>query len=133
MSPRILIIDDDPMLIELFSIPLKAHGYEVLKAGNGVEGLEKVEKENPDLILLDLMMPGMDGLEVCRRVRARYQVPILIISALDHPGTIAEALDAGADDYLVKPVSSGVLIARVARLLWRSKASQPSEPAVREV
>jgi DNA-binding response OmpR family regulator len=121
MTARILIVDDDPLLIELFSILLKAHGYEVLRAGNGVEALEKIEKENPDLILLDLMMPDMDGIEVCRRVRAQHQVPILIISALDHPGTIAEALDAGADDYLVKPVPGGVLLARVARLLWRAR------------
>ncbi|MBO9367262.1 MAG: response regulator [Chloroflexi bacterium] len=128
MTARILIVDDDPLLIELFSILLKAHGYEVLRAGNGVEALEKIEKENPDLILLDLMMPDMDGIEVCRRVRAQHQVPILIISALDHPGTIAEALDAGADDYLVKPVPGGVLLARVARLLWRARAAQSPEP-----
>ncbi len=128
MKARILIVDDDPLLIELFSTLLKANGYEVLKAGNGMEALEKIEKENPDLILLDLMMPDMDGIEVCQRVRAQYQAPILIISALDHPGTIAEALDAGADDYLVKPVPGGVLLGRIAHLLWRARTAQSPEP-----
>ncbi|MEJ5241511.1 MAG: response regulator [Anaerolineales bacterium] len=128
MSARILIVDDDEMIVELFSLLLKSHGYDVLKARNGKEGVEKVKTENPDLILLDLMMPEMDGLQVCQHVRAFSQIPIIIISALDHPAMIAQALDAGADDYLVKPVPSGVLMSRIARLLWRTGPLQNGTP-----
>lgn len=120
MAAKILIIDDDEMLVELFSFLLTSHGYEVLRAFGGAEGLKKIEEEKPDLVLLDLMMPEIDGWQVCQDVRKFSQVPIIVISALDHPAMIARALDAGADDYLVKPVPSGVLLARIARLLWRT-------------
>lgn len=120
MAAKILIIDDDEMLVEILSFLLKSHGYEVLRAFGGAEGLKKIEEEKPDLVLLDLMMPEIDGWQVCQDVRKFSQVPIIVISALDHPAMIARALDAGADDYLVKPVPSGVLLARIARLLWRT-------------
>ncbi len=128
MGIRILVIDDDEMIIELFSLLLKSHGYDVLKAYNGLDGVEKAKNENPDLILLDLMMPEMDGLQVCQRIRTFSQVPIIVISALDHPSMIAQALDSGADDYLVKPVPSGVLMSRIARLLWRTGPLQKNMP-----
>lgn len=120
MSARILIIDDDDAVTELFSLLLKVHGYEVLTANDGVTGIQRIEQERPDLVLLDLMMPEMDGWQVCERVRQFSRVPIIVISALDHPAMIARALDSGADDYLVKPVPSGILLARINRLLWRT-------------
>jgi DNA-binding response OmpR family regulator len=100
---------------------LKMHGHEVYIANTGEEGIRLIENVDPDVVILDLMMPGMDGLHVCTRVRSFSNVPILVLSALDSPGMVASALDAGADDYLVKPVPSGVLIAHLLTLSRRAE------------
>jgi len=121
MSYRVLAIDDDPATTELLGLLLGTHGFEVLTSNNGRRGVELIRQQQPDVVILDLMMPDMDGWQVCRAVRAFSQVPILILSALDHPGQVASALDAGADDYLVKPVPSGVLVAHLLNLIRHAK------------
>lgn len=134
MPYKVLAIDDDLATTELLSLLLGRHGFEVLTANSGRTGIELVRQEAPDVVILDLMMPEMDGWQVCQAIRAFSQVPILILSALDSPGKVASALDAGADDYLVKPVPSGMLVARLLNLVRRSKdhskqvASQEPSP-----
>lgn len=119
MPSRVLIIDDDPAMTELLDIVLKPRGFDVTTCNTGEEGVELTRQIRPDVIVLDLMMPGMDGWKVCAAIRAFSNVPILILSALDGPGMVASALDAGADDYLVKPVPSGVLVAHLNNLTRR--------------
>jgi two-component system response regulator MtrA len=120
MTLKVLAIDDDPAMTELLTLLLKTHGYNVVTANSGTDGVEAARKESPDVVILDLMMPGMDGWQVCAQIRTFSTVPILIFSALDSPGMVASALDAGADDYLVKPVPSGVLIAHLNKLTRRT-------------
>jgi DNA-binding response OmpR family regulator len=122
MPIKAIAIDDDPAMTELLTLLLKSHGLEIYSANSGEEGLQQVRAINPDIIILDLMMPGLDGWQVCREVRSFSNVPIIILSALDNPGMVASALDAGADDYLIKPVPSGVLIAHLNNLTRRANA-----------
>lgn len=119
------MIDDDPAMTDLLRLILSPIQAAIFTSNSGPEGVEIAASENPDIIILDLMMPEMDGWEVCRIVREASNVPILIMSAIDNPGLIAKALDAGADDFLVKPVPSGVLIAHIMNLTRpRSLSSQ---------
>ncbi len=120
MPKTVLTIDDDNAITELLAMLLRTHGYEVVTANNGEEGIQFIKEKNPHVVVLDLMMPGLDGWQVCKRVRAFSNVPIVILSALDDPSMIASALDAGADDYLVKPVSSSILVAHLNRLIRRT-------------
>ena len=99
---------------------LRTHGFEVVTANTGEEGIKAINDTKPHVVVLDLMMPGMDGWQVCKHVRTFSNVPIVILSALDDPAMIASALDAGADDYLVKPVSSSILVAHLNRLIRRT-------------
>jgi DNA-binding response OmpR family regulator len=122
MPIKAIAIDDDPAMTDLLSLLLKSHGLEIYTSNNGEEGLQLIRAIIPDIIILDLMMPGKDGWEVCREVRGFSKVPIIILSALDNPGMVASALDAGADDYLIKPVPSGVLIAHLNNLTRRANA-----------
>ena len=117
---KVLTIDDDPAMTELLTLVLKTHGLDAYMANSGEEGLQMIHKLSPDVVILDLMMPGMDGWQVCTQVRSFSTVPILILSALDSPGLVARALDGGADDYLVKPVPSGVLVAHLNTLVRRA-------------
>lgn len=127
MPVSILAIDDDVAMTELLILLLKSHGFEVITANSGVDGIQMIREKLPEVVILDLMMPGMDGWEVCKTVRSFSNVPILILSALDSPGMVASALDAGADDYLIKPVASGVLIAHLNRLIRRTGRLQESK------
>jgi two-component system response regulator MtrA len=120
MPIKVLAIDDDPALVDLLKIILTTQGFSVITATAGVDGVRLVHEFAPDIIILDLMMPGMNGWDVCSSVREFSSVPILILSALDNPGNVASALDAGADDYLVKPVPTGVLVAHINNLSRRS-------------
>lgn len=120
MPTKVLAIDDDPALIELLTLILTSRGFSVKTATVGEEGVRLVQEFSPDVIILDLMMPGMNGWDVCAKVRQFSSVPILILSALDNPRNVSSALDAGADDYLVKPVPSGVLVAHINNLSRRS-------------
>lgn len=128
MLDKVLVIDDDPNMTELLLLLLQANGFEVCACNNGDEGIQKAKTECPDVILLDMMLEGMDGLQVCTQIRTFSNVPILILSALDKPGIIVKALDAGADDFLTKPVSSGLLVSRLNTLTRRVKASESKIP-----
>lgn len=120
MTITVLAIDDDPAMTELLTLLLRTHGFNIQTANTGEEGVKLAHKESPDVIILDLMMPGMDGWQVCKQIRSFSTVPIVVFSALDSPGIVASALDAGADDYLVKPVPSGVLISHLNTLTRRT-------------
>ena len=122
MPIKAIAIDDDPAMTDLLTLLLKSHGLEIYTSNNGEDGLQLIRAIDPDIIILDLMMPGKDGWQVCREVRSFSNVPIIILSALDNPGMVASALDAGADDYLIKPVPSGVLIAHLNNLTRRANA-----------
>jgi DNA-binding response OmpR family regulator len=116
---KILVIDDDEGMTELLELLLSPAASNIIIANTGKEGVELARKGRPDIVILDLMMPGMDGWEVCRAVRAFSGVPILVLSALNSPEVIAATLDVGADDFLPKPVSTSILLARINRLLQR--------------
>jgi DNA-binding response OmpR family regulator len=118
---KVLAIDDDPAMTELLTLLLRTHGFSVVSANSGEDGVRILREFVPDLIILDLMMQGMDGWKVCSEIRKFSSIPILIFSALDNPGMVASALDAGADDYLIKPVPSGVLIAYIYKLTRRTE------------
>ncbi len=123
MTTKILVIDDDAAVTDLLSLLLKSQGFEVASTNHSGDGLNMIRESQPDLVVLDLMMPDVDGWEVCRAVRAFSQVPIIVLSALNDPSMIASVLDAGADDYLTKPTPSRVLVAHINRLLKRNGTS----------
>ena len=116
---KIIVIDDDPAMTELLQLLLQPTSSEIYTANSGPVGIDLIKNHKPDVVVLDLMMPDMDGWQVCKKIREFSDVPVLVLSALDNPGVVAEALDAGADDYLIKPVASGVLIAHINKLLRR--------------
>jgi DNA-binding response OmpR family regulator len=117
MPTKILVIDDDIAITELMSMLLKTHGFDVVTSNVSTEGVELAQKIYPNVVLLDLMMPDMDGWQVCSAIRTFSNIPILILSAINNPTIIASILDAGADDYLVKPVPSSVLIAHIRKMV----------------
>ena len=120
MPVKLLVIDDDSAVTDLLSLLLKSNGFEVSATNNSAEGLSMIRDNTPDVVILDLMMPEMDGWQICKAVREFSQVPIIILSALNDPSMIASVLDAGADDYLTKPTPSRVLIAHISRLINRT-------------
>ena len=126
MPIKLLVIDDDAAVTDLLTLLLKSQGFEVSATNNSADGLAMIREVQPDLVILDLMMPEMDGWEVCRSVRQFSQVPIIILSALNDPSMIASVLDAGADDYLTKPTPSRVLVAHINRLTKRNGTQHPS-------
>lgn len=117
---RILIVDDDRQIADLIEVYLKNDGYIIDKAGDGMEALKKLEQDPPDLIVLDIMMPKMDGLEFCKYVRKNNQVPILMVSAKAEDMDKIMGLMTGADDYMIKPFNPLELAARVKALLRRA-------------
>lgn len=127
MKERILIVDDDAAIITALRRSLAFEGYVVDTAHDGEEGLRIVRDRAPDLVILDILMPGLDGIEVCRRIRNGDDTPILMLTARDEVADRVRGLDAGADDYLVKPFASDELLARVRALLRRR---EPREHAV---
>jgi two-component system KDP operon response regulator KdpE len=132
MATRILIVDDEPNILGTVVTLLRTRGYEVFSAMSGRAGLESVERDKPDLVVLDLGLPDMDGVEVCRRIRETMNLPILVLSARGAEGDKVGALDAGADDYVTKPFGAEELLARVRASLRRVEPpSPPSEPLVR--
>lgn len=120
-AKRILLAEDEVALRDFVSRNLRARGFEVLEASNGLEAIALWERENPHLLILDIMMPRMDGLEVCRRVREHSAVPIIVLTALDAERDKVAALDLGADDYLTKPFGVEELMARVRAVLRRAQ------------
>lgn len=117
MSIKILVIDDDIAITELMSTLLKTHGFDVITTNSGSEGIHLAREKNPGVVLLDLTMPDVDGWQVCKEVRTFSNIPILILSAINDPGMVANILDMGADDFLVKPVSSDMLVARIRKMV----------------
>ncbi len=143
MSARILVVDDILPNVKLLEAKLSAQYYDVLTAQNGQEALEKVERESPDLILLDVMMPGMDGFEVCRRLKANPKyahIPIVMVTALTDTQDKVTGLEAGADDFLSKPINDTALMARVRSLIrlkmaldeWRVRENTANQLGVVE-
>jgi len=120
MPDRILIIDDEPQITRVLRAAMSAQGYDVRTANDPEEGLQVFKDWPPDLVITDLMMPGMSGVDVTRAIRSRAKTPVLILSVRDHERTKVEALDAGADDYVTKPFSIQELLARVRAHLRRA-------------
>ncbi len=124
---RILVIDDDPAVTSVLKRGLSYEGFAVDTAGSGAEGLDIARERHPDLVILDIMMPDLDGLEVLQRLQAADpQLPVLFLTAKDAPTDQIRGLELGADDYVVKPFTFGVLLARVHALLRRHEADRPS-------
>src|SRR5215510_15086501 len=119
-SARILIVDDDPQIRRVLRTALVAQGYETIDARNGEEALEKLRDEKVDLLILDMNMPGMSGLETCRMIRSTSDVSIIMLTVRDAESDKVEALDADADDYMTKPFGSPELLARIRAALRRS-------------
>ncbi|MFL5696148.1 MAG: response regulator transcription factor [Ktedonobacteraceae bacterium] len=133
-AKRILLAEDEVALRDFVSRNLRARGFEVLEASNGLEAVARWERENPHLLILDVMMPRMDGLEVCRRVREHSAVPIIVLTALDSESDKVSALDLGADDYLTKPFGVEELLARVRAVLRRTQweAMPPTDSGIKQ-
>jgi len=112
-TSRILVVDDDQAIAEMVGIVLRGKGYEVATSPDGASALETFPRLRPDLVLLDLMLPGMDGIEVCRRLRHESGVPIIMLTARTDTADVVEGLEAGADDYLTKPFEPEELVARI--------------------
>jgi two-component system, OmpR family, KDP operon response regulator KdpE len=121
MSKRILIVDDEPRYIRLMEANLITDNYQVLKAYDGQQAVDIVAKENPDLVLLDIMMPVLDGFGACERIRKFSSVPIIVVTAKGEEQDRVRGLDMGADDYITKPFSATELLARVRAVLRRSE------------
>ena len=119
-KPRILVVDDEPQLTRVLRTGLKSHGYDVRTAADGLSGLETFNDWHPDLVITDLAMPNMNGLELCRKVRAVSPVPIIVLSAKGEEKTKVEALDIGADDFVTKPFGIDELLARIRAALRRA-------------
>ena len=128
MSARILIVDDDPQIRRVLKTMLSAQTYEVFDARDGQEALEKIEKSRFDLVILDMNMPVLDGLETCRTIRANSDIAIIMLTVRNAEADKVQALDAGADDYIAKPFSSPELLARIRAALRRVPQSPENQP-----
>jgi DNA-binding response OmpR family regulator len=132
VAPRILVVDDEPSLVASLSYSLGRAGFQVRIATDGPGALQVAEEVEPDLIVLDVMLPGLDGFEVCRRLRARTTAPILMLTARDDPMDRVVGLEVGADDYVTKPFGMRELVARInAQIRRASILSRPAGPAGR--
>lgn len=125
MSTKILIVEDEERIRQFLQRGLSFEGYRIESAADGQTGLDLFRENPPDLVLLDLMLPGIDGIEVCRRIRETSDIPILMLTAKESVEDRVTGLDAGADDYLVKPFAFDELMARVRALLRRTQPTQP--------
>lgn len=129
MPIQALLIDDDPDLSVMLRTILRGQDFDIRAAYSGQEGVEACRANPPDVVILDLLMPEVDGWEVCGRIREFSNVPILILSALGAPGSVARALDAGADDYLIKPVHASLLASRLRTLVRRQAVKEAVQAA----
>jgi DNA-binding response OmpR family regulator len=123
MTTRILVVDDEPRYVRLMEANILAEGYQVLKAYDGQSAVELVAEKQPDLVLLDVMMPGLNGFAACERIRVFSNVPIIMVTAKGEEQDRVRGLDVGADDYIVKPFSATELLARVRAVLRRAQVS----------
>ncbi len=129
MAIEVLLVDDDPDLAVMLRTLLRGQDFQIKAVYHGEDGIQACKTAAPDVVILDLLMPEMDGWEVCRRIRDFSDVPILILSALGAPGSVARALDAGADDYLIKPVHASLLASRLRTLVRRQALREQKEQA----
>jgi two-component system, OmpR family, alkaline phosphatase synthesis response regulator PhoP len=130
MPKKILIVDDEPKIVEICQDYLRASGFEVVSAGDGLKGLAAARREKPDLVVLDLMLPGMDGLDVCRTLRRESDIPIIMLTARVEETDKLIGLELGADDYITKPFSPRELVARV-RVVLRRVGGDPAGEVLR--
>lgn len=126
MTSKILVVDDDPAIAEMLTMVMEREGFETVVVDNGLEAVEAASRENPDLILLDLMLPGLGGVDVCRNVRETSSVPIIMLTAKTDTVDVVLGLESGADDYVTKPFKPKELVARV-RARLRRQEDGPSE------
>ena len=122
-NPTVLVIDDDPRIVRFLQLNLEAEGYTVLSASSGRAGLETLLTQQPDALILDLILPDMDGLELCERIREFSDIPIIVLTARKREEDMVQGLDLGADDYIVKPFSQTTLLARLRAVLRRASFS----------
>jgi len=132
-KPVVLVVDDEPQILRVMRASLPIRGYEVLTATSGEEALNELSKRVPDLVILDLAMPGMSGLEVCRRIREFSSVPVIVLSAKGSESDKVAALDLGADDYVTKPFGMDELLARARAVLRRLSAQNAGVITVGDV
>jgi two-component system, OmpR family, KDP operon response regulator KdpE len=130
VPPSILVVDDEPQVLRSLRAALESHGYRVRSASTGPNALEECAAERPDVVLLDLALPGLDGVEVCRRLRSWSRVPIVVLSARVHESEKVLALDAGADDYVTKPFGTEELLARIRAALRREQVRRDEAPTI---
>ena len=126
----ILLVDDEPNIVELAKMYLEKEGFRTLSVGDGQSALDRVDKDNPALMVLDLMLPVLDGYEVCRRVRAKFDLPIIMLTARDEDIDKIIGLELGADDYMTKPFNPRELVARVKAILRRTEHAPKQQTAV---
>ncbi len=126
MAVRILLVDDEPLYLRLLKVNLESEGYEIVSAVNGEEALELLTQQIPDLIIMDVMMPKLDGIATCNRIRQFSNVPIILLTALGDEQDKVNGLNVGADDYVVKPFSATELVARVRAVLRRTQGQKDS-------
>jgi DNA-binding response OmpR family regulator len=134
MNEKILVVDDEPNVLRLIGYALQIEGYEIVTAETGVEALKKVETEGPDLVILDIMLPDLSGIEVCQQLRSKPEtidLPIIMLSARTQVPDRIKGLEAGADEYVTKPVDSDEMVARVAALLDRTQRLRQAQPVRR--
>jgi two-component system response regulator MtrA len=138
--PRILVVDDDAALAEMLGIVLEAHGFEASFVADGQRALRAFRDVRPDLVLLDLMLPGVDGIEVCRQIRESAGTPIIMLTAKSDTGDVVAGLEAGADDYVIKPFTPAELVARIRTRLRheeygdaRLEVGSPADPVTIDV
>jgi two-component system KDP operon response regulator KdpE len=127
----VLVVDDEPQIVRALRVGLRTKGYEVLSAGNGETGLEVLATKDVDVVVLDLGLPGIDGIEVTKRARTWSEVPIIVLSVREGQNDKVAALDAGADDYLTKPFGMDELLARIRAALRRTPAPRSNDGVVR--
>ena len=133
MKPRVLVVDDDPALAEMLTIVLRGEGFDTAVVGDGARVLPVVRELRPDLVLLDLMLPGMNGIDVCKAIRAESGLPIVMLTAKSDTIDVVLGLESGADDYVVKPFKPKELVARVRARLRRTEPEPAEQLAIDDV
>lgn len=123
-QPTVLIADDEPQMVGIVAYALQTAGFQVLMAYDGLQALQQVEEHHPDMVILDVTMPGIDGFEVCRRVRSETTIPVLLLTVKDEQADVIKGLELGADDYMTKPFSTRELVLRVQAVLRRTRIRQ---------